>query len=134
VDWIADYRGVGAYPVVPQVAPGQIRDSLPVSAPSEGEPFEDILHDFDTKILPGITHWNHPGFFASGGDTTDAGELQDRVNMATLGRVNDSGEVFLSHTRLDGRVALRLSVGNLRSTDANVRRAWELLKLAADEI
>ncbi len=65
VDWIADYLGgVGSYPVVPPVSPGQIRESLPASAPSRGEPFEDILHDFDSKILPGITHWNHPGFFA----------------------------------------------------------------------
>ena len=65
VDWIADYlAGVGDYPVLPPVAPGQIRESLPTSAPSEGEPFEDILHDFETKILPGVTHWNHPGFFA----------------------------------------------------------------------
>ena len=65
VDWIAGYlAGVGEYPVLPSVVPGQVRGSLPTSAPSEGEPFEDILRDFDTKIVPGITHWNHPGFFA----------------------------------------------------------------------
>ena len=65
VEWIADYlAGVGSYRVAPVVSPGQIRASLPASAPSTGEPFDDILRDFDTKILPGITHWNHPGFFA----------------------------------------------------------------------
>jgi aromatic-L-amino-acid decarboxylase len=65
VDWIADYLSdVGDYPVLSPVVPGQIRAALPVSAPIKGEPFEDILQDFDAKILPGITHWNHPGFFA----------------------------------------------------------------------
>ena len=65
VDWIADYlASVAEYPVLPQVVPGEVRGSLPASAPVVGEPFEDILRDFDTKIVPGITHWNHPGFFA----------------------------------------------------------------------
>jgi aromatic-L-amino-acid decarboxylase len=64
----------------------------------------------------------------------DPAELQDRLNMAILERVNESGEAFLSHTRLHGRVALRLSVGNLRSTEKHVRRAWELLTSAAAEV
>jgi aromatic-L-amino-acid decarboxylase len=57
----------------------------------------------------------------------------ERLNAALLERVNASGEVFLSHTKLGGRYVLRLAVGNLRTTEQHVRRAWELLKTAADE-
>ncbi len=65
VDWMADYlEGVGTYPVLSPVSPGDVRGSLPASAPREGEAFEEIWDDFSAKILPGITHWNHPGFFA----------------------------------------------------------------------
>ena len=58
-------------------------------------------------------------------------EAQDALNLAVLERVNASGEVFLSHTRVRGRVALRLAVGNLRTTPAHLDRAWELLQAAA---
>ena len=62
----------------------------------------------------------------------DAGEL-DRANLRILESVNSSGEVLLTHTELGGRVALRLSIGNLRTTPAHVRRAWQLLQDAAVE-
>jgi aromatic-L-amino-acid decarboxylase len=52
----------------------------------------------------------------------------DALNAALLERVNASGEVFLSHTRLKGRFALRLAVGHIRTTEAHVARAWELLR------
>jgi aromatic-L-amino-acid/L-tryptophan decarboxylase len=55
----------------------------------------------------------------------------DDDNAALLERVNASGEVFLSHTKLDGRYVLRLAVGNLRTTEDDVRRAWEVLREAA---
>jgi aromatic-L-amino-acid/L-tryptophan decarboxylase len=58
----------------------------------------------------------------------------DGVNEALLSRVNQSGEVFLSHTRLGGRYVLRLAVGNLRTTEAHVARAWALLQAAAAEV
>ena len=51
-----------------------------------------------------------------------------RLNESTLEAVNRTGEVFLSHTELNGRFALRLAIGNLRTTEAHVRRAWELLQ------
>jgi aromatic-L-amino-acid decarboxylase len=64
-DWIADYlANPSRYPVLSQVAPGDIRRGLPDLAPEEGEPFDDIFRDFEQVILPGVTHWNHPGFFA----------------------------------------------------------------------
>jgi aromatic-L-amino-acid decarboxylase len=65
VDWIADYlRDVRDYPVLAQTTPGALISSLPASAPEHGEPMEAILEDFRQLILPGITHWNHPRFFA----------------------------------------------------------------------
>ena len=65
VDWIADYqRRVASLPVLARVQPGEIRASLPPAAPQQGEPFEAILADVDRLILPGITHWQSPNFFA----------------------------------------------------------------------
>jgi aromatic-L-amino-acid decarboxylase len=65
VDWMADYlRDVGDLPVTPAVAPGDIRRKLPPSAPEEGEAFPRLFADFRELIVPGMTHWNHPGWFA----------------------------------------------------------------------
>ena len=65
VDWIAEYlEGSERYPVLPRVSPGDVRDALPASAPEEGEPFETIFADFERILVPALTHWNHPGFFA----------------------------------------------------------------------
>ena len=65
VDWIASYLSQNdQYPVLSRARPGEIRDSLPLTPPESGTPFDEILSDFQRLILPGITHWNHPGFFA----------------------------------------------------------------------
>ena len=64
-DWIADYfASRESYPVLSRARPGQIRDALPPAAPEQGESFDAIFADFERIILPGITHWNHPGFLA----------------------------------------------------------------------
>ncbi|MDZ4698588.1 MAG: aminotransferase class V-fold PLP-dependent enzyme [Rhodothermales bacterium] len=65
IDWIADYQArVASFPVLSQVKPGEIRAGLPDAAPEAGEPFERLLADLDEKILPGITHWQSPHFYA----------------------------------------------------------------------
>ena len=65
VDWIADYLAhPERYPVLARVAPGQLRNALPGEAPAQGEPFDAIFRDFERLIVPALTHWNHPGFFA----------------------------------------------------------------------
>src|SRR5262245_37660665 len=70
VDWIADYRmHPERYPVLSRSRPGEVRAQLPMAAPSEGKSIECILNDFESVILPGITHWNHPAFFAYFGIT-----------------------------------------------------------------
>lgn len=65
IDWIADYyEKVEALPVLSQVKPGQVRSALPSHAPNEPEDFGFILKDMNEVILPGITHWQSPNFFA----------------------------------------------------------------------
>ena len=65
VDWIADYyERIESFPVLSQVTPGAIRGSLPPHPPHEGEPFDAVLRDLDEVLLPGVTHWQHPSFFA----------------------------------------------------------------------
>ncbi|WP_246078799.1 aminotransferase class V-fold PLP-dependent enzyme [Modestobacter excelsi] len=64
VDWIADYwTRIGSFPVRSQVSPGDVRASLPPTAPEQGERFSAVLADLDRVVLPGVTHWQHPGFF-----------------------------------------------------------------------
>ncbi len=65
IDWIADYwERVEDLPVLSQVEPGDIRASLPTSPPESGEAWSDIMSDVDELIMPGITHWQSPNFFA----------------------------------------------------------------------
>lgn len=65
IDWIADYyENIEKFPVLAQVKPGDIKKSLPENAPLTGENMDSILKDLNEKILPGITHWQSPDFFA----------------------------------------------------------------------
>ncbi len=65
VDWLANYmERLGEFPVKAPVAPGDIRAMLPAEAPEHGEDFTAVLADLDQVIVPGITHWQAPGFFA----------------------------------------------------------------------
>lgn len=65
VDWIADYlAGIEKHPVLSRVEPGSIRAALPAAPPRVGEPVEAMLADLDRVLLPGITHWQSPNFFA----------------------------------------------------------------------
>jgi aromatic-L-amino-acid/L-tryptophan decarboxylase len=65
LDWAARYlERVGDLPVLAQVEPGEIRRKLPESPPEQGEPFAHVLRDLDEILLPGITHWQSPRFFA----------------------------------------------------------------------
>ncbi|KAL7113207.1 hypothetical protein ACP275_04G048000 [Erythranthe tilingii] len=65
VDFIADYyKNIEQFPVLSQVQPGYLRELLPDSAPSRPESLQDVLDDVQTKILPGVTHWQSPDYFA----------------------------------------------------------------------
>jgi aromatic-L-amino-acid/L-tryptophan decarboxylase len=65
VDWIADYlAGVEKYPVLSQVKPGEVAARLPLAPPERGEAMEEAIADFERVVVPGLTHWQHPGFHA----------------------------------------------------------------------
>jgi aromatic-L-amino-acid/L-tryptophan decarboxylase len=65
LEWVARYlEGVRDLPVLSRVEPGAVRAALPAAPPDEPEPFAAVLQDLDDVLLPGITHWNHPRFFA----------------------------------------------------------------------
>ncbi len=63
IDWIAGYfENMEQMPVLSQIEPNWLKESLPKSAPEKGEDFADVLKDVDELILPSVTHWNHPNF------------------------------------------------------------------------
>jgi len=65
VDWLADYQQhPERYPVLSQVKPGEVTDQLPAHGPEQPEAMEAILRDFEQTVVPGLTHWNAPGFMA----------------------------------------------------------------------
>ncbi len=65
IDWIVDYwASLEDQPVRSEITPGDIRRALPPTAPEDGEPFDALLADLDTLVVPGLTHWQHPRFFA----------------------------------------------------------------------
>jgi len=65
VDWVADYLAhADHYPVLSRIEPGGLSSALPPTAPERGEPMGDILADVEEKVVPALTHWNHPAFFA----------------------------------------------------------------------
>ena len=84
VDWIADYlEHSDRYPVLSRVEPGEITAALPEAAPEDPEPFDAIMADFERVLLPGVTHWNHPGFMAYFAITGSApGVLADFLSAA----------------------------------------------------
>ena len=65
VDWIADYlSNIEQYPVLSQVAPGDVTAKLPEHPPATSESMDEVFGDIDRVIVPGLTHWNHPSFHA----------------------------------------------------------------------
>ena len=86
VDWMADYlTRVGTLPVQPAAEPGAIRSKLPSEAPDAPEPFERIVHDFERLIMPGLTHWGHPGFFAYFPANSSPPSILAEMLTATIG-------------------------------------------------
>src|SRR5256712_2733360 len=64
VEWVARYmEQVEELPVLSRVAPGEVRAALPAHPPERGEPFDAVLRDLDSVVLPGVTHWQSPRFF-----------------------------------------------------------------------
>lgn len=85
VDWLADYlEDVDRYPVFPSVQPGEVRALIPASPPDRGEPMSQILADLDRVVIPGLTHWNHPGFLGYFGITGSGPGILGEMIAAAL--------------------------------------------------
>jgi aromatic-L-amino-acid/L-tryptophan decarboxylase len=88
LDWAADYlERVGELPVLAQVQPGDIRARLPREAPEEPEPFSAVLRDLDEILLPGVTHWQHPRYFAYFASSASPPGILAEMLAATLNSV-----------------------------------------------
>jgi len=86
VDWMAEYfENIEKIPVKPNLAPGDIINQLPIRAPVESESFDKIFADFKKIILPGMTHWQHPSFFAYFPGNSSKYSLLGEMITATLG-------------------------------------------------
>jgi aromatic-L-amino-acid decarboxylase len=86
VEWMAGYlENVEKYPVKSQVKPGEIFKQIPDKAPSDTEPFRQIMKDFEEIIMPGITHWQNPNFFAYFPANTSPPSILAEMIIATLG-------------------------------------------------
>lgn len=95
VDWVAEYfEHVEDLPVLAQIEPGDLKAQLPVAPPEKGEAMEEIIKDVDRLIVPALTHWSHPSFFAYFATSTSApgifGELLSAAfdNKAMLWRTS----------------------------------------------
>lgn len=86
IDWIADYlEGIEARPVLSRAEPGSIAAKLPKHPPATGEPFEAILADMDAVVMPGVTHWQHPSFFAYFNSNASGPSILGELLSAGLG-------------------------------------------------
>jgi aromatic-L-amino-acid decarboxylase len=88
LDWVVDYLNrVEDFPVLAQVEPGQIRDRLPKEPPTDAEPFQNVLRDLDQVLMPGITHWQSPNYFAYFSITSSEPGILAELLIAALNNV-----------------------------------------------
>jgi aromatic-L-amino-acid decarboxylase len=122
IDWISEYlETVESLPVTSAVEPGDVRRSLPEHPPAEREAFETILADLDRVVVPGLTHWQHPSFFAFFpgnssyasvlGDLASAGLGVQGMSWVTRPRVHGDRD---ADARLDARAARTCRPGSTR--------------------
>src|SRR3989442_1724760 len=114
VDWMAAYlEGVERYPVRAQTKPGDIAAQLPFAPPEQGEAMEQIFADFQSLILPGMTHWQHPSFFAYFQANSSPPSLLAEMLTATLGAQCMLWQTSPAPTELETRVLdwLRQTIG-----------------------
>ena len=105
IEWAADYlERVGELPVLAQVAPGEIRAALPDHPPEAPEPFADVLRDLDEVLLRGVTHWQHPRYFAYFATSSAPPAILAEMLAATLNSVAILWRTAPASTELEGVV------------------------------
>jgi aromatic-L-amino-acid decarboxylase len=105
LEWAASYLDrVASLPVLAQVAPGDIAARLPAAPPEEPEPFSAVLRDLDEVLLPGITHWQHPRYFAYFATSASPPGILAELLAATLNSVAFLWRTAPAATELEGVV------------------------------
>jgi aromatic-L-amino-acid decarboxylase len=105
LEWAASYlERVGDLPVLAQVAPGDIRARLPATAPDHPEPFSAVLEDLDDVLLPGVTHWQHPRYFAYFATSASEPGILAELLAATLNSIAILWRTAPAATELEGVV------------------------------
>lgn len=105
VDWMADYlRDLEEYPVRAQVSPGEILKQLASNPPSRSDSFEEIFDDFQKIVLPGMTHWQHPSFFAYFPANSSPPSVLAEMVTATIGAQCMSWETSPAAAELEQRM------------------------------
>ncbi|MHB8657174.1 MAG: pyridoxal phosphate-dependent decarboxylase family protein [Solirubrobacteraceae bacterium] len=103
LEWAAGYlERVGELPVLAQVKPGEIRARLPACAPEEPEPFSAVLRDLDELLLDGVTHWQHPRYFAYFASSSSEPAILAEMLAATLNAVAILWRAAPASTELEG--------------------------------
>jgi aromatic-L-amino-acid decarboxylase len=106
VDWAADYlERVSDLPVLAQVEPGELSSRLPETPPARAEPFANVLRDLDDLVLPALTNWQHPRFFAYFAVTSSEPGILAELIAATLNQVAITWRASPASTELELRVA-----------------------------
>ena len=114
VDWMADYMaGVEQLPVKPDIQPRAIIEQLPAGPPDAPEPFERVFGDFRSIIVPGMTHWQHPSFFAYFPANSSPPSVLAEMLTATIGAQCMSWATSPAATELEQRMMewLRTMIG-----------------------
>lgn len=102
VDWVADYlERLESFPVRSRAAPGEVRARLPAAPPQHGEPLEAVLRDLDEIVLPGLTHWQSPSFFAYFPSNSSPSAILGELVSAGLGVQGMSWQTSPACTELE---------------------------------
>src|SRR5690349_6239884 len=102
IEWVASYRErISSLPVMSQVQPGEIRRLLPPHPPERGASVRSLLPELDRVILPGITHWNHPRFFAYFPSNTDLSSVLADIVASGLGAQGVSWQTSPAATEVE---------------------------------
>ena len=120
IQWGFEYRKkIREFPVRSQVKPGDIFNSLPEKPPEDPEPIEQIFQDFKTKLIPGITHWQHPRFFAYFPSNASAASVFAEMLANTMGAQCMLWQTSPAGTELEEKIIDWLRIYDARSKSVN---------------
>jgi aromatic-L-amino-acid decarboxylase len=130
VDWVAAYRDrLETLPVMSTVEPGAIRARFPLEPPRDGGQLPEALAALDSAVLPGITHWNHPSFFAYFPSNTSYASVLAELVAAGLGAQGMSWQTSPAVTEIEE--VIRVSIGAEGTERRHVEGIWRALQEAA---